>query len=120
MHDGDSSIQRSSFRSGNHENSRRLASSLWRRKADLEIRPLTVLAGANSSGKSSLMQPLLLMKQTFDSERSSPDSVLALRVSCCDLRLRINFCIMPRRGSESLKRLTIEIAAENNWAPAIV
>jgi hypothetical protein len=27
---------------------------------------LTVLAGANSSGKSSLMQPLLLLKQTFD------------------------------------------------------
>ncbi len=36
-------------------------------KADAEIRPLTVLAGANSSGKSSLMQPLLLMKQTLES-----------------------------------------------------
>lgn len=30
------------------------------------IRPLTVLAGANSSGKSSLMQPLLLLKQTLE------------------------------------------------------
>ncbi len=30
------------------------------------IRPLTILAGANSSGKSSMMQPLLLMKQTLD------------------------------------------------------
>ena len=28
----------------------------------LEIRPLTILAGANSSGKSSFMQPLLLLK----------------------------------------------------------
>jgi len=37
-------------------------------KTDVEIRPLTVLAGANSSGKSSLMQPLLLMKQTLESE----------------------------------------------------
>lgn len=37
-------------------------------KTDLEIRPLTVLAGANSSGKSSFMQPLLLMKQTLESE----------------------------------------------------
>ncbi|MGD0737540.1 MAG: AAA family ATPase [Terracidiphilus sp.] len=36
-------------------------------KTDLEIRPLTVLAGANSSGKSSFMQPLLLMKQTLES-----------------------------------------------------
>ncbi len=33
----------------------------------IEIRPLTILAGANSSGKSSIMQPLLLMKQTLDS-----------------------------------------------------
>lgn len=32
----------------------------------LEIRPLTLLAGANSSGKSSLFQPLLLMKQTVE------------------------------------------------------
>ncbi len=33
----------------------------------LNIRPLTVLAGANSSGKSTLMQPLLLHKQTMES-----------------------------------------------------
>src|SRR5438034_11489039 len=31
----------------------------------IEIRPLTILAGANSSGKSSMMQPLLLLKQTL-------------------------------------------------------
>jgi predicted ATPase len=31
----------------------------------VSIAPLTILAGANSSGKSSLMQPLLLMKQTL-------------------------------------------------------
>lgn len=32
----------------------------------VEMRPLTILAGANSSGKSSLMQPLLLLKQTLE------------------------------------------------------
>ena len=32
----------------------------------IDIRPFTVLAGANSSGKSSIMQPLLLMKQTLE------------------------------------------------------
>ncbi len=31
-----------------------------------EVRPLTVLAGANSSGKSSAVQPLLLFKQTLE------------------------------------------------------
>ncbi|MCY4526909.1 MAG: AAA family ATPase [Anaerolineaceae bacterium] len=32
----------------------------------IEIRPLTILAGANSSGKSSIMQPMLMMKQTLE------------------------------------------------------
>ncbi len=35
---------------------------------ELEIRPLTLLAGANSSGKSSMMQPLLLLKQTLEAQ----------------------------------------------------
>lgn len=34
----------------------------------LEVRPLTILAGANSSGKSSMMQPLLLLKQTLEAQ----------------------------------------------------
>jgi hypothetical protein len=32
----------------------------------IEIRPLTILAGTNSSGKSSIVQPLLLLKQTLE------------------------------------------------------
>jgi predicted ATPase len=36
------------------------------RRQSIEIRPLTILAGANSSGKSSIMQPLLLLKQTLE------------------------------------------------------
>jgi len=32
----------------------------------IDIRPLTVLAGINSSGKSSFIQPLLLLKQTLE------------------------------------------------------
>ncbi|MCX7723354.1 MAG: AAA family ATPase [Verrucomicrobiae bacterium] len=36
------------------------------KKQFAELRGLTVLAGANSSGKSSLMQPLLLLKQTLE------------------------------------------------------
>lgn len=36
------------------------------REQQIEIRPLTILAGANSSGKSSFMQPMLLLKQTLE------------------------------------------------------
>ena len=35
-------------------------------KQRIEIRPLTILAGANSGGKSSIMQPVLLLKQTLE------------------------------------------------------
>jgi hypothetical protein len=35
-------------------------------ETSIDIRPLTILAGANSSGKSSIMQPLLLLKQTLE------------------------------------------------------
>jgi predicted ATPase len=34
----------------------------------VDVRPLTVLAGVNSSGKSSMLQPLLLLKQTLLNE----------------------------------------------------
>lgn len=32
----------------------------------IDVRRLTILAGANNSGKSSILQPLLLFKQTLD------------------------------------------------------
>lgn len=34
---------------------------------EIELKPLTILAGANNSGKSSIIQPLLLLKQTLES-----------------------------------------------------
>ena len=36
----------------------------FRNEVSIDIRNLTILAGKNSSGKSSIFQPLLLMKQT--------------------------------------------------------
>lgn len=38
----------------------------FRDESHIEVRPLTILAGANSSGKSSIMQPLLMLKQTLE------------------------------------------------------
>ena len=35
-------------------------------ECEINIQPLTILAGANSSGKSSIMQPLLMLKQTLE------------------------------------------------------
>jgi predicted ATPase len=44
-------------------------------KCSIDILPLTILAGTNSSGKSSIMQPLLLMKQTLE-ESYNPGTLL--------------------------------------------
>lgn len=44
-------------------------------KQEIDIRPLTLLAGANSSGKSSIMQPVLLLKQTIEAP-SDPGALL--------------------------------------------
>jgi AAA domain, putative AbiEii toxin, Type IV TA system/AAA ATPase domain len=45
------------------------------REVSVDLAPLTILAGANSSGKSSIMQPLLLLKQTLDASYD-PGSLL--------------------------------------------
>lgn len=49
--------------------------SIGRKEQGIAIRPLTILAGANSSGKSTLMQPLLLVKQTLE-QRGEPEGPL--------------------------------------------
>jgi hypothetical protein len=54
-----------SVESGITELAARGYKSIVRRQA-IEIRPLTILAGANSSGKFSIIQPILLLKQTLD------------------------------------------------------
>lgn len=45
----------------------------WHKTGDIRLAPLTGLFGANSSGKTSLLQSLLLLKQTADSsDRGQP------------------------------------------------
>lgn len=56
-----------------------------RDRTTCQIRPLTILAGANSSGKSSLMQPLLLMKQTLQMD---VEPAGALRLNGPNVRFR--------------------------------
>ncbi|RZK33003.1 MAG: hypothetical protein EOO61_16145 [Hymenobacter sp.] len=46
------------------------------KEALLTIRPLTLLAGTNSSGKSSILQPLLLLKQTLDERFQSAGALI--------------------------------------------
>lgn len=40
----------------------------FKEKTDIEIAPLTVLCGVNSSGKSSILKSLLMLKQSYENE----------------------------------------------------
>lgn len=45
-------------------------------RIDLEMRPITILTGANSSGKSTIIQSILLIKQTLESKLEEQQLVL--------------------------------------------
>ncbi len=65
----------------------------------IEIRPLTILAGANSSGKSSMMQPLLLMKQTLE----APYDPGALLLNGPNVRFTLADQLLSREGNGKAK-----------------
>ncbi len=77
----------------------------------IDIRPLTILAGRNSSGKSSMMQPLLLMKQTLESEVDPG----ALRLDGPNVHFILAdqlFSHSPAKGTAS--KMTVEIGIDAN------
>ena len=49
----------------------------FKEKTDIEIAPLTVLCGVNSSGKSSILKSLLMLKQTAESKLTDPSLLLS-------------------------------------------
>jgi hypothetical protein len=79
-------------------------------EARVRFAPVTVLAGANSAGKSSLMQPLLLLKQTLD----APYDPGPLRLDGPNVKLTsVEQMLSHRPGKARAKDFEIEIAAAN-------
>jgi len=73
----------------------------------IDIKPLTILAGANSSGKSSIMQPLLLMKQTFHAP-FEPEGVLLLNGT------NVKFTSVDQMLSKNQTYFTIKVVLTEN------
>lgn len=76
----------------------------------IEIRPLTILAGANSSGKSSVMQPLLLLKQTLEASYNPGPLLLS--------GPNVKFTSVDQLLSRTGKRVStdiLEIAVKSSW-----
>jgi predicted ATPase len=74
-------------------------------KQRIEIRPLTILAGANSGGKSSIMQPVLLLKQTLD----APYDPGSLLLGGSNVRMTSAAQLLSKKsGSLASKEFSIE------------
>lgn len=76
----------------------------------IDIKPLTLLAGSNSSGKSSVMQALLLLKQTME----APYDPGALKLSGPNVQFTSFDQILwgPRENSSNGRELSIELTDE--------
>lgn len=59
----------------------------WKDTGELELKPVTMLLGTNSSGKSTLIQSLLLLKQTVQ----SPDRTVHLNLGGDEINDLFNF-----------------------------
>jgi predicted ATPase len=59
----------------------------WKDTGDVDFKPVTMLLGTNSSGKSTLIQSLLLLKQTVQ----SPDRTVHLNLGGDEVNDLFNF-----------------------------
>ena len=87
-------------------------------ECSIEIRPLTILAGANSSGKSSIMQPLLLMKQTLEAVYE-PAGALLLNGSNIRFTLVEQF-LSKFPGESRSNSLTVKIEIINREKVSVI
>lgn len=67
-----------------------------REEQSIDLAPLTILAGANSSGKSSMMQAVLLLKQTLESQINSGPILLPGLHFWFDNARELLSCIAPQ------------------------
>ena len=79
----------------------------------IELRPLTILAGANSSGKSSIMQALLLLKQSME----APYGRDSLWLAGPNVSVGSPDSVLSRLGSEKhVDRFTVTFEGSPGWA----
>lgn len=78
----------------------------WQDTGDISLKPVTMLLGTNSSGKSSLIQSLLLLKQTAQ----SPDRTIHLNLGGDEVNDLFNFGDFEsvlRQGTEAPRHFSL-------------
>lgn len=81
----------------------------------IETAPLTILAGANSSGKSSILQPLLLLKQTLEASYDPG----ALLLSGPNVNFTSASQLLSRIGKEKADVLEVSVACGDRLLKAV-
>lgn len=82
----------------------------WHDTGNVELRPITGIFGANSSGKTSLLQALLLLKQTAD----SPDRSLTLHFGSPKTPVNLGSFLDVAHGHKSRGTLDISLDWETD------
>ena len=82
-------------------------------ECEIDIRRLTILAGANSSGKSSIMQPLLMLKQTLEAPYD-PGALLIHGPNVQFTQAEQFLSVSTDRGTADHFQVQIEIIGNNS------
>ena len=78
------------------------------KRQSIDITPLTILAGANSSGKSSIMQTLLMLKQTLEATYDPGP----FKIDGPNVKFTSSQQLLSKRGMES-PRLEVAIDTQD-------
>ena len=90
----------------------------WKDSGKVDLAPLTGFFGTNSSGKSSLLQMLLLLKQTAERSDSAEVIFFGDETSAANLG---NFGeVIHRHNNKELRDLNLRIGCELNSPPYTV
>ncbi|HWZ43926.1 MAG TPA: DUF3696 domain-containing protein [Candidatus Saccharimonadales bacterium] len=85
------------------------------REVSVTVAPLTILGGANSSGKSSILQPLLLLKQTLEANFDPG----ALLLSGPNVNFTSISQLLSRVGTERSDTLEVALSSGGNGIKSV-
>lgn len=89
---------------------------IWRSTGAIRLAPLTLLLGTNSSGKSSLIQSLLLIRQTVKGDDQNLDLNLGDPDANDSVTLGQFKDLLCRHGNTSVSTPANQVGIEFRWA----
>lgn len=90
---------------------------IWRTTTPIKLAPLTLLLGTNSSGKSSLIQSLLLIRQTVNSDDANVDLNFGSPERNDSVTLGQYKDVLCRQGQTTSTTPAHMFSIEFSWAP---